>query len=405
MTETADRPLRIALCSGRLGSGGIGMVMLHLAGALQRQGHAVDLLHFAEPAAGLAGRAVPPGCTPVAIGARSRQALPGLLRYLRAARPDLVITARDYIHVMMLAARRLSGLGRPGSAGRAPALIWTFHTHRASELAHQAGRADRLADRLMRRGLGRVEGLVAVSQGVAAGLVQDLGLPPARLATIPNPVWTASRRAARLAPCPHPWLAGRAPLARPFADPAGPDVDAPVLLAVGRLTPQKDFATLIAALALVQVSVPGARLIILGEGPGRAALEAQISSAGLQDRVDLAGHVPDVLPYLARADLFVMSSRWEGFPLALVEAMGCGAPVVSTDCPAGPHEILQGGRLGRLVDPGNPVALAEGIRAALADPGDSAAAMDTALGFDDALAATRYLALGRQALAARRGRA
>lgn len=371
------------------------MVMLNLAGALQRQGHAVDLLHFTEAPGAMAGRAPPPGCRSVPIGARSRQALPGLLRYLRAARPDLVITARDYIHVMMLAARRLSGLGR-----NAPALIWSFHTHRASELAHQAGRADRLADALMRRQLNRVEGLVAVSQGVAAGLVQDLSLPPGRLATIPNPVWTASRRDARLGPCPHPWLEGRAPMVRPFTDPAGP-----VLLAVGRLAPQKDFATLIAALALVQVSVPGARLIILGEGPGRAALEAQIASAGLDGRVDLAGHVPDVLPYLARADLYVMSSRWEGFPLALVEAMGCGAPVVSTDCPAGPHEILQGGRLGRLVDPGNPVALAEGIRAVLTDPGDPAAAMEAALGFDDALAAARYLALGRQALAARRGRA
>ena len=389
-------PLRIALCSGRLGEGGIGMVMLNLAGGLQQLGHEVDLLHFTEAPGAMAGRAPPPGCRAVRIGARSRQALPGLLRYLRAARPDLVITARDYIHVMMLAARRLSGLGM-----QAPALIWSFHTHRASELAHQAGRADRLADALMRRQLNRVEGLVAVSDGVAAGLVQDLGLPPGRLATIPNPVWTASRRAARLGPCPHPWLEGRAPLARPFADAGGPEGGGPVLLAVGRLAPQKDFATLIAALALV----PQARLIVLGEGPGRAALEGQVTSAGLGSRIDLAGHVPDVLPYLARADLFVMSSRWEGFPLALVEAMGCGAPVVSTDCPAGPDEILQGGRLGRLVDPGNPAALAEGIRAALADPGNGAAALEAALGFDDRLAAGRYLALGRQALAVRRGRA
>lgn len=383
--------LRIALCSGRLGGGGIGMVMLNLAGALQAQGHAVDLLHFSEDPAALAGRVLPPGCTPVAIGARSRQALPGVLRYLRASRPDLVISARDYINLLMLAARRLSGLGQ-----KAPALIWSFHTHRASELAHQAGRADRLADALMRYGLNRVEGLVAVSDGVAAGLVQDLGLASGRITAIPNPVWTAARRAARMEPCPHPWLAERASMARPFTDPAGP-----VLLAVGRLVPQKDFASLIAALALV----PGARLIILGEGPGRAALAEQVGSSRLGNRVDLVGHVPNVLPWLARADLFVMSSRWEGFPLALVEAMGCGAPVVSTDCPAGPYEILQGGRLGRLVMPGNPVALAEAIRAALAAAEDTIAAMDAALKFDDTLAAARYLELGRQALAAWRGTA
>lgn len=317
-------PLRIALCSGRLGGGGIGMVTLNLAGALRAQGHTVDLLHLTEDPGAMAGRAPPPGCTPVPIGARSRQALPTVLRYLRAARPDLMISARDYIHVTMLTARRLSGLGRKG-----PALIWSFHTHRASELAHQAGRADRLADALMRRQLHRVEGLVAVSEGVAAGLVQDMGLATERVATIPNPVWTAARRAARSRPCPHPWLAGRTPLARPFAGQTE-EPEGPVLLAVGRLVPQKDFATLLAALA----HIPRGRLIVLGEGPGRAALTAQIASAGLAGRVDLTGHVPDVLPWLARADLFVMSSRWEGFPLALVEAMGCGAPVVATDCPA-----------------------------------------------------------------------
>lgn len=389
MTITAEPALRIALCSGRLGGGGIGMVTLNLAGALQRLGHAVDLLHFAESDGAMAGRKAPPGCNPVLIGARSRQAVPAVLAYLFRARPDLVISARDYINVMMLGARRLSGLGRRG-----PALIWTFHTHRASELAFQAGRADRLADALMRRQLPRVEGLVAVSEGVAAGLTADLNLPPGRVETIRNPVWTLARRQARLAPCPHPWLSGRAPLAeRGAQDPAGP-----VLVAVGRLCPQKDFATLVGALA----QVPRARLIILGEGEGRAALQVQIATAGLGDRIELAGHVPDVLPYLSRADLFVMSSRWEGFPLALVEAMGCGAPVVAADCPAGPREILQEGRLGRLVPVGNAGALAASITSALHEPGDTAAAMDAALAFDDTRAAGRYLEIGRQAIAARR---
>lgn len=367
--------------------------MLNLAAVLQRQGHAVDLLQFAEGGPAGTGRQPPPGCRSVVIGARSRQALPTLLAYLRRARPDLVISARDYINVLMLIARRLSGLGRQG-----PALIWSFHTHRASELAHQAGRADRLADALMRRQMHRVEGLVAVSQGVAAGLVQDLGLPPGRVAVTPNPVWTQARRAARLHPCPHPWLRDRVAMARPFADSAT-ESGGPVLVAVGRLVPQKDFPTLIAALA----RVPRARLIILGEGAGRGALQAQIAAAGLGARVDLAGHVPDVLPYLVRADLFAMSSRWEGFGVALVEAMGCGAPVVATDCPSGPAEILQGGRLGRLVPVGDPIALAAAIAAALEAPGETAEAMDVAQGFDDVTAARRYLELGRWALAVRRG--
>ena len=389
MTQTSS--LRIALCAGHLGGGGIGLVMLHLAGALARAGHAVDLLHFAQDPAAMAGRAVPPGCRAIEIGARTRAALPAVVGYLRRDRPDLVISARDYIHALILTARGLSGLGREG-----PALIWSFHTHRASEMAHQARAADARADRLMRLLAGRADALVAVSDGVAEGLARDLRLPRAAVQTIANPVWTEARRAARLAPCAHPWLADRPALAPMRGAAPGPAV----LLAIGRLAVQKDFATLIRALQAVRTAPPP-RLIVLGEGPERAALQAQIDAAGLAARVDLAGHVADVLPYLSRADLFVLSSRWEGFSLALAEAMGCGCPVVSTDCPEGPRALLQGGRLGRLVAVGDAPALAGAIDAALAAHPAPApeAALARALALDDTSAAAAYLELGRAALA------
>ena len=393
-----DRPLRICLSPGGIGGGGIGMVMLHLAEALLAEGHAVDLLYLDEAT----DRAAPPGCSMVRIGRRARGALPGAVGYLRRARPDLVISARDYINVLMLAARGLARLGpggaASGGASGGPRLIWSFHTHRASERAHMARRRDRIADWMSRQVLaGRTrwqpDALVAVSNRVASDLAADLGLPAAAFEVIENPVWTPARLEARHAPCAHPWLAGRAPMAHGHPPAHGaPRVDDPVLLAVGRLAPQKDFATLIAA--LTRWPGPGRpRLIILGKGPQRKALAAQIAAAGLEARVDMPGHVADVLPYMARADLFVMSSRWEGFPLALVEALGSGVPVVSTHCPGGPGDILEGGRLGGLVSPGDPEALARAMAAALDAPGDPTVRMAAAQRYSAARAAARYLAL------------
>ena len=378
-----DRPLRICLSPGGIGGGGIGMVMLHLAEALLAEGHAVDLLHLDEAT----DRSPPPGCSMVRIGRRARAALPATVSYLRRARPDLVISARDYINVLMLTARGLAGLGQD-----APRLVWSFHTHRASERAHMARRRDRIADWMSRQVLagrtpGHPDALVAVSSRVASGLAADLGRPVGDFTVIENPVWTPARLAARQAPCAHPWLAGRAPLAH-----GAPCVGDPVILAVGRLALQKDFATLIAALA----RWPGPRaprLIILGKGPQRTALAVQIAAAGLAGRVEMPGHVADVLPYMARADLFVMSSRWEGFPLALVEALGSGVPVVSTHCPGGPGDILEGGRLGRLVPPGDPAALARAMAETLAAPGDPGMRVAAAQRFSAARAAARYLAL------------
>jgi glycosyltransferase involved in cell wall biosynthesis len=139
-----------------------------------------------------------------------------------------------------------------------------------------------------------------------------------------------------------------------------------VILGVGRLTPAKDFPTLLRAFARVR-QVRAVRLVILGEGELRGTLEALVRDLGLEDSVSLPGFVQNPYAYMARAKLFVLSSAWEGFGSALVEAMACGLPVVSTDC-GGPSEILEGGMYGRLVPVGDPQALAEAILTALVEP-------------------------------------
>jgi len=153
-------------------------------------------------------------------------------------------------------------------------------------------------------------------------------------------------------PIEHPWLVPGPP---------------PVVLAAGRLTAQKDFPTLLRAFARL-VPERDLRLMILGEGPDRAALEAEIEALGLGDRVALLGFQANPFSYMARARLFVLSSAWEGLPGVLIQAMACGTPVVSTDCPSGPREVLEGGRLGPLVPVGDAEALARAIMQTLDAP-------------------------------------
>ena len=225
--------------------------------------------------------------------------------------------------------------------------------------------------------------VAAVSEGVAAHVAADAGVEAARLSVIYNPAVTpgALRRAAE--PPGHPW----------FAD-GGP----PVLLGVGRLAPQKDFPTLIEAFRRVAAERP-CRLLILGEGPMRPELEGRLRALGLEGCAALPGWVENPYACMARAALFVLSSRHEGFPGALVEALACGCPAVSTDCPAGPAEILEDPAL--LAPVGDPEALARVMLRALAEPVDRPALRAKAARFSLARAVEGYEAVVERVLRAR----
>ncbi len=223
------------------------------------------------------------------------------------------------------------------------------------------------------------DALIAVSNGVADDLSKTIGVDREKIRVVFNPSIDASNRPGLDVSPNHEW----------FGQPK-----VPVIVAAGRLNPQKDFETLIRAFALVRERRK-ARLLILGEGPERQSLEFLVSSLGLEQDVVLPGYTDDPLPYFCEASLFVMSSIYEGFPNVLVEALACGAPVVCTDCESGPREILQDGRLGPLVPIKNPDRLAEAITQVLDAPGDREARLRRADDFTVEETARRYLSVLR----------
>ena len=216
---------------------------------------------------------------------------------------------------------------------------------------------------------------VAVADGVAEEVVRLSGVPRRRIATVFEPVLDGTVVERSRAPLDHPWLAPGEP---------------PVLLAVGRLGMQKDFPTLIRAFALARAKRP-MRLMVLGEGRQRPRLQKMIESLGIADDVCLFGYSENPFAWMARVSMFVLSSAWEGLPAVLIEALACGCPVVSTNCPSGPWEILEGGKYGRLVPCRDPERLAEAIVAALDAPVNRQALVERARAFSAEASVNGYI--------------
>lgn len=197
----------------------------------------------------------------------------------------------------------------------------------------------------------RADGIVFLSQGVREDFQKLVPDYRGRTTVIPNAAWsdTVARRADE--PCPIP---------RP--------ADRRVVVACGRMHRQKGFDVLLPAFARLAKAVPS-ELWLLGEGPAQRSLEALAQQLGIRDRVRFLGFQANPFPFFRAADLFVLSSRWEGFGNVVVEALGCGTPVVSTDCPYGPAEILGNQTWGSLVPVEDSAALASAMLEILTTPG------------------------------------
>jgi glycosyltransferase involved in cell wall biosynthesis len=331
---TAPRPGPIAFFLPSLHGGGAERVIVNLAQGITERGLPVDIVLTAAEGAFL--RQVPPSVRLVDLRARRvLRSLGPLAGYLRRERPRVLVSSQSHANVVALWAARL--------AGRATPVVVTEHNTLSA--IEQGPLVRRLLPPLLRMFYPWASHVVAVSRGAADDLARTSGLPRDRMQVVYNPVITPAMMALARQPPDHPWF-----------DPGQP----PVILGVGRLTRQKDFPTLIRAFAEVRRRRV-ARLIILGEGEDRPGLEALVGELGLADDVALPGFRSNAMAYMAGSALFALTSVWEGLPTVLIEALAAGTRVVSTDCPSGPREILQEGRLGALVPVGDTAALIRAI--------------------------------------------
>lgn len=361
-------PPRIAIMIFDLSGGGSGRTTITIASALAEAGAAVDLV--VVRAEGPLRAEIGDKVRLVELGSsRLLASVPALVRYLRRERPDVLMSITDQVNVVAIWARALA---------RVPTRLVISERNTLSQKAATAPTLlKRAMPRMVRWFYPWADQIVAVSEGVADDVASITGIARSRIAVIYNPVVTPWLQAKVKEPIDHAWFAEGEP---------------PVVLAVGRLHPQKDFPTLLRAFARVKEHKQ-ARLLILGEGDQRAELEALSQSLGIADDVAMPGFAENPFAYMARANLFVLSSAFEGLPGVLIQAMACGCPVVSTDCPSGPREILEAGRHGPIVPVGDEAGLADAIQATLEQPQPAEQLRERAAFFGLDRSVDRYLDL------------
>lgn len=397
----AQAPRRpITLCCPDLRSGGIQRMTLLIAERLLERGHAVDLLltetsgPMVPPSAGdirtiplpassqIAARAAVIAADPKGLavnlkplvlpikGFPSLRVLPALSRYFRIEQPRSVFApSPDFIFSTSLARRLARSDVR---------LIASFRSHLSAGLASKNKLRGKSLLPALKRALVDFAAIHAVSQAVADDLAKLFALERENIQVFHSPTLSGNI-AQRAAEVPdHPWFS--------------PGRREPVAVAVGRISPQKDYATLFRALALARQSRP-LRLVVVGDdGPVKTTERARQTTAGrvlellqeldLSEAVDFLGYQPNPLSWVAHADLFVLSSRFEGLPNVVIEALACGQTVVATDAPGGTAEILRNGRHGYLVPVGDAAELAKALLKALDQPLDPALQKARAADFD-----------------------
>ncbi len=332
--------MKIAIFLPHMGVGGVERSTSILAHKLAELGHDVTVLSLGknpEPSHlfdGLKYHHFP--------SKRVSTGVPRIAGYLRREKPDAVISAQSYANVGIVFACMLARF-----KGR---IVLSERLNVSASTDSDRSLKTRITRLLMRLLYRRATGIVAISQGVADDLAQITRLAPERFTVIHNPVNHPDIHVKAREEVDCDWLN---------------DASLRTVVTVARLERQKDVASLIRAFA--QLEPDDLRLLIIGDGSERSKLESLAVDLSVSNRVGFTGAVSNPYKYMARSQLFVLSSLYEGLGNVLVEALALRLPVVSTDCPSGPAEILEYGRFGMLVKPGDPSALAEGMTTALAD--------------------------------------
>ncbi len=270
-------------------------------------------------------------------GFQSLRSLPKLISYLRREKPTILLSALHFANEIAILGKKLSGVSTR--------LIITEHTTLSIEAKQVQVISSRLAPLTSKFLYPFADGIVTVSQGSANDLSQLTGIPLNKIKVIYNPVITTDFKAKMMESVEHPWFKSGQP---------------PVIIGVGRLVTQKDFSTLIRAFAKVREK-KNVRLMMLGDGGEAEKLKNLAKELSIEEYVSWMGWVDNPLPYIKRASVCVVSSKWEGFCNVVVESMAVGTPLISTNCPSGPIETLDNGKYGELVPVGDSGAISEAI--------------------------------------------
>ena len=364
---------RIVFHTASLRGGGAERVFVLMANELAARGHDVTLFTWNGngPNAGLVSGAVKVVDFDIPIRGEGYGKLATLKAVFRSAslfrhlQPDAVFSAPEFANLVMTVSLILA---------RSRAKFFpTFHAAAALPASTFGAKAAVWFSKVI---AGRASRAIAVSAGVGRDIAAR-GISAAKVVVIHNPLSPSAPRQST----PHVWESKLVTLG-----------DGPVIATAGRLVPAKDHRCLLEAFALLRKRRP-ARLAIFGDGPMEDQLRSYASELKIADNVMFAGYVDDLAAAYSAADVFVLSSTTEGFGNVLVEAMAAGIPVVSTDAPHGPREILDGGRFGTLVPVGNAHALAAAIERTIDLPVTKSELKKRASDFDAKAIGDRYEAL------------
>lgn len=359
---------KVAIWGSQFGFGGVGHVCSDLGKELGRRGYDVDFLVDGEYCeSSYLQKKLPSNCSVIRFTEETISG--GRLKYYSSLFWGILNYLRSYERVFVFSnctKWNLISTWASGISKTSVVLSLTEHT----TLQQRLSGLQQIIPPLVYTFYPLADQVVGVSEDITDELSNSFYFEQENCLTIPNPVNVSHVREQSKEPVSHPW----------FSE------DIPVIIGVGRIVPAKQFSVLVEALRWLDT----VRLILIGDGPRKESLTRQVENAGLKDQVDFLGFVSNPYKYMRRADILGITSRREGCPIVALEALSCGTPVVSTDCPGGNSEILAGGKYGPLVEVGSPRQLADAVSSVLADPPDPNRLVERARDFDVRRIADRY---------------
>lgn len=333
--------MKVSLFIHSFRGGGAEKMMVTIGNELQHRGYSIELVLVNS--SGPYKSRVDPSIPVIEVGGENTLEIQyNLWKHLRSSNSEVLLSTMEIPNIVSVVATRW-----PNSI---PVILRVANIN---SMKNRHGRY-RLIPFLKRLTYQRAEAIVTISDGVAVDLSKVTGINRQEMKTIYNPAYNSEISKKSCQPVDHTWL----------------DDEKRVVIGVGNMKPQKNFSTLLRAVGYLQLW-KDTHLIILGKGDLRDELIQQATNLGIRKRVSFPGFVDNPYAYMAKADVFVLSSAWEGFGNVIVEAMACGTPVVCTDCPGGPAEILDNGEYGPLVPVGDEKSMAEAIKKMLENPTES----------------------------------